>query len=411
MPGLDERGDFLYQYTARLDIILPGHENGLTLTPYPHPASSGDDLMFKEILNGSFRQALTSQLRRYDTEDTIRDRMQAGDLRPLGLIPDAPSGDWSRLKESIFQPYYLPWRKGSCEQICVSEITLGGIVLEAVDISSFEVPTTSHIGYSLFQDNAKAGIIFWYDGEFHFYDFIAKTYTFLYNSSVVPDKTYLFDKTLACMDASGQAHIISYTGISSLGVKGYPMVINNTYAVIQGSGGTTVTDLTGKIILANEDARPNYYTRFGTQNYFREQGLNNWGTGATTVAQFKSGVISILNKESGYTHSSLWTHIKRDWAKMIVAKCGDAALHPYYTPRFPCTDIIVDPLSGYLYYTRDWKDFVDTGIKISVPMFKLHRMRSIRRIGYHDIDIKYNGDRYNPSNGATITMNIQLMSY
>lgn len=411
MPGLDERDDFLYQYTARLDIILPGHESGLTLTPYPHPASSGDDLMFKEILNGSFRQALGSQLRRYDTEDPIRDRMQAGDLRPLGLIEDAPSGDWSRLKESIIQPYYVPWRKGSCEAVCVSEITPTGILLEAVDITSFQVATTSHIGYSLFQDNSKAGIIFWYDGGFHFYDFISKTYSFLFNSTVVPDKTYLFDKTLACMDAAGYAHIITATGITSLGVQGYPMVINNAYVIIQGKAGTTITNLGGTIILANLDAKPNYYTRFGAQNYFREQGQNNWGTSATTVAQFKGGTVSILNKESGYTHSSLWTHIKRDWAKMLVGKCGQASLHPYYTPRFPCTDIIVDPLVGNIYYTRDWTDFVDTGIKLTVPIYKLHRMRSIRRIGYHDVDIKYDGDRYNPSNGATITLNIQLMSY
>ena len=426
MPSLEERSDFLTVFNDRLDIVHFGHHTSRVKTPYPRPVASGQDLEFEEIMNGTYRFQLSGHLRRYDTDDVIRDRVMRGSIGAYDLLDANIEFNEATFKELGTQPYYTLARRGGCT-ICYSAITKDGIWPLAGDTTQFTIDTTNNVAYSLFQDVDSAGLLFWADGSYSFYDFLTKIREPIFTGTNL-SKIYLFDKTSVGVDHSGNIYIVTKLGLTPLNRDGDFSVFNNRYIVIQttdfddGSiSRTELYDMESGLIEVVGNFFPMTTPKMYTQNYFgnkqtQNDQTNQWATSATQVGTVKINpetlevTVPVTTGDGRYIHAGGQSYLWRDYGKR-TNDCGREKLWTAYTPRFPCQDIFVEAGSGILYYTRNFKSYVNSGAMLNAPIHRLHRLRSIRAIGFHEVDMTYNGDNYNPTTQATITLNIQLLLY
>lgn len=426
MPSLEERSDFLTVFNDRLDIVHFGHHTSRALTPYRRPVSSGQELEFREILNGTYRFQLSDHLIRYDTDDVIRDRAMRGEIGAFDLLDGNIEQSESIFKEMSHLPYYTLSRRGGCS-ICVSEIGPSGLTALAADLTQLTINTTNNVSYALYQDVDSAGLLFWADGTYTFYDFITKTHSAAF-SAVDLHKVYLFDKTAVGVDGSGNIYIVTKTGLTALGRTGEFMVFNNRWVVIQttafGDGSVSRTelyDISSGLIEVVGDFFPLLTPKMYGQNYFgnkqtQDQQTGQWATSTTDVATVtidpdtSDVTVPVTTGDGRYIHAGGYSYLWRDYAKRKNG-CGVERLWTAYTLRFPCQDIFVESGSKTVYYTRNFRNYINSGIKLDAPIHRLHRLRSIRAVGFSEVDISYNGDNYNPTTQATINLNIQLLLY
>lgn len=426
MPSLEERSDFLTVFNDRLDIVHFGHHTSRSLTPYKRPVSSGQDLEFRELLNGTYRFQLSDHLIRYDTDDVIRDRAIRGEIGSFDLLDANIESSESTFKEMSHLPYYTLARRVGCS-VCVSEVGPSGLTALAADLTQLTINTSSNVSFALFQDATSAGLLFWADGAYSFYDFITMTHTSLF-SSVGLQKVYLYDKTAVGVDNAGNIYIVEKTGLTSLGRTGEFAVFNNRWIVIQttdfGDGSVSRTelyDISSGLIEVVGDFFPMLTPKMYGMNYFgnkqtQDLQTGQWATSPTDVATItidpdtSAVTVPVTTGDGLYVHAGGMSYLWRDYAKRRSV-CGWEKLWTAYTVRFPCQDIFVEAGSKTVYYTRNFMSYVNSGVKLDAPIHRLHRLRSIRAVGFSEVDISYNGDNYNPTTQATINLNIQLLLY
>lgn len=425
MPSLEERLDFLTVFDDRLDILQFGHHTSRVKTPYPRPVASGQDLEFNELLNGTYRFQLASHLTRYNTDDVIRDRAIDGSMGPFDLLDTSVESSEALFKELAKHPYYTLYRRGGCT-LCDAPVIPENLVMDG-NSPQFVISTTSTIGQALYQDDSVAGVLLWADGTYHFYDMIAKTLDVVF-TGVNLDKIYLFDKTAIGSDTSGNIYLVNLTGLTPLGRDGDFAVFDNRWVVIQttdfddGSvSRTELYDITSGLIEVVGDFFPMIVPKLFTQNYYgnkqtQDDQTKEWAVSTTQVATVKIDpdtldvTAPVTDGDGRFIHAGLVSYMYRDYMKR-KSECGAEKVFTAYTFRYPCTDIFMEVGSGVFYYTMNYKEYFATGLTLNAPISRVHRMRTIRAIGFHEVDVTYNGDNYNPTTQATINLNVQLLLY
>jgi len=381
------------------DISVEDYPHEYIQQPYPRPMLKGSELFTSELINGSssFATSVIGMQYRY-TDDDILNQNYTDNF-------DAPRYDMTLSLELGSVPYMVAYPTG-CKIVCSS--TVGTMFFDTPSAYIFTVEDADNIGYALFEDETSAGLIFWYKGEYHFLDFEDGTNTLLFASDVFLSKAALYGQQLLGSEADGTVYRVTKTELTYIGVGNFFGI--KDAAVITNSAMTDLIDAAGNSIGSTpEDAMPDYVPRSFTQNTAANKNNLSWSTSYGKVASAKDGVINVVDGEGRYVHMTKYSYIFKDWVKMTA--CPSDQPFTLYTPRYPCTDITVDPSSGELFTTTTWKNYIGSGIVFEEEMYKLHRLKSIKKIGTHSVDIEYSYDPALNKNTATVNIIVSLASY
>lgn len=417
------------------DPAIQDHAHEYRQSPFPNPAAKGKKLRDIEQINGALNSH-NLDYKNYKSHRYYTGPHGSGistdlmNLKPINTLRDPAFGNRQFYDDAYFaevnlQPYMTlyPLEDG-CEELCLSLITWtelnpSGLTLEDELIFSTGITGVDSIGYALYQDETEAGLLFWYNGSYKYYNFADETYELKFSSSVFLSSTKLFGKVLLGNDYKGDVYLVTLTGLLYIGNGSSYHAIKDEYIIIDDGLDLVVYDLLGvEIVVGITGDIPSYSLRSFTQNYLANKDGLQWATAIGTSATImlhdapedpEEPEIVVADIDGRYTHRSLYLNLTRDWIKK--ADCPTAKRFPLYTPRYPCTDIVVDPKTRLLATTMKWSAFVASEIVFDGPMHKLHRLGSIGKIGSHEVDISYTWDSNAGSNNAVINVKVHLVNY
>lgn len=374
---------------------------------YPSPQQRGQLLQFSELLNGSaaFVRSSAQTMLRYDSEALLNPLSPAFDQDEIRQYAGVFSPDRAWADEISHQPHMAPYPTG-CKKVCDS--APHGPFVEVEIEHSFQV-VDQDVGYALFQDESSAGLLFWYGGGYHFFDFSTEAFAPAFSSTVVLSECRQFGTLCLGSDLEGNVYRVELAGITPIGAKGKPFGLLNKYIIVDDGQVCSVFDLSGAQLASGASAFPWYSARSFTQNHLAAGLGKKWATVAGDVASFSGGAVSQSEGDGRFIHGTAGKKIQRDWIRK--KGCPSEKSHSYLTPRHPCTDIVVDPSSRELMHTTTWGSYKNSNAEAHVPMWQLHRLDRVSMIGHHEVRAENEFDTIARTNTATVYISARLVSY